>query len=73
MNRDEADGSRGSFYREPRISISLNGMIRRFYFQQLGYRRRNEGDHFMELHTIGIDLGKTIFHLVGSLHLRPNP
>jgi hypothetical protein len=40
-------------------------MVRRFYSQQLGYKRRDEGDHFIELHTIGIDLGKTIFHLVG--------
>ena len=24
----------------------------------------------MQLHTIGIDLGKTVFHLVGSLTLR---
>ena len=29
----------------------------------------NGGDCPMELHTIGIDLGKTIFHLVG-LNLR---
>src|SRR3954454_6498209 len=27
--------------------------------------RGEKGDHLMELHTLGIDLGKTIFHLVG--------
>src|SRR4051794_8703188 len=32
--------------------------------EQLGYEE-DKGDHFMELHTIGIDLGKTVFHLVG--------
>src|SRR3954470_16363320 len=32
--------------------------------EQLGYKRR-QGDYLRELHTIGIDLGKTVFHLVG--------
>src|SRR5437899_159585 len=40
-------------------------MVRRLYqasrFRIRGERRR----HPMELHTIGIDLGKTVFHLVG--------
>src|SRR5437899_11788303 len=44
-------------------------MVRRLYqasrFRIRGERRR----HPMELHTIGIDLGKTVFHLVG-LNLR---
>src|SRR6266436_8977934 len=46
-----------------------NGMVRRFYVASdlcmRGLRRRRP----MELHTIGIDLGKTVFHLVG-LNLR---
>src|SRR5271169_5439973 len=46
----------------PRIT---NGMVRRFYLASdlgmRGLRRRRP----MELHTIGIDLGKTVFHLVG--------
>src|ERR1700675_3470052 len=37
-------------------------------FRQPGYKRRTE-EAPMELHTIGIDLGKTVFHLVG-LNLR---
>jgi transposase len=32
--------------------------------EQLGYKKGTKS-HFMELHTIGIDLGKTVFHLVG--------
>src|SRR5258708_32119381 len=43
---------------------SVNAMVRRFYLADLcmrGLRRRRP----MELHTIGIDLGKTVFHLVG--------
>jgi hypothetical protein len=32
--------------------------------EQLGYKRR-QGDYLLELHTMGIDLGKTVFHLVG--------
>src|SRR6266478_2819130 len=46
-----------------------NGMVRRLYLVRSlcmrGLRRRRP----MELHTIGIDLGKTVFHLVG-LNLR---
>src|SRR6266404_1270334 len=42
-----------------------NGMVRRLYLASSlcmrGLRRRRP----MELHTIGIDLGKTVFHLVG--------
>jgi len=42
-----------------------NGMVRRFYVASdlcmRGLRRRRP----RELHTIGIDLGKTVFHLVG--------
>src|SRR4030088_829528 len=48
--------------RVPRIT---NRMVRRFYLVSClctrGLRRR----HPMELHIIGIDLGKTVFHLVG--------
>src|ERR1700745_440490 len=47
----------------------VNGMVRRFFLISSlcvrGLRRRR----LMELHTIGIDLGKTVFHLVG-LNLR---
>jgi transposase len=32
--------------------------------EQLGYKK-GQGDHFMELHTMGIDLGKTVFPFVG--------
>src|SRR5260370_7460435 len=43
-------------------------MVRRFYLADMcmrGLRRRRP----MEQHTIGIDLGKTVFHLVGlDLH-----
>src|SRR5216683_1444224 len=49
---------------QSRNSVSVNGMVRRFYLADLcmrGLRRRRP----MELHTIGIDLGKTVFHLVG--------
>src|SRR6201981_3439717 len=47
----------------------VNGMVRRFFLISSlcvrGLRRRR----LMELHTIGIDLGKTVFHLVGlNLH-----
>src|SRR6202790_5016947 len=53
----------------PRPSVSTNGMVRRLYLVRSlcmrGLRRRRP----MELHTIGIDLGKTVFHLVGlNLH-----
>src|SRR3981189_1833775 len=42
-----------------------NGMVRRLYqASSLGIRGERRR-HPMELHTIGIDLGKTIFHLVG--------
>src|SRR5260370_26816482 len=49
---------------QSRSSVSVNGMVRRFYLADLcmrGLRRTRP----MELHTIGIDLGKTVFHLVG--------
>jgi hypothetical protein len=53
---------------EARFRIA-NGMVRRLFpagnWGIRGERRR----HPMELHTIGIDLGKTVFHLVG-LNLR---
>src|SRR3989440_12386609 len=52
-----------------RGSRIANGMVRRFYLVSSlcmrGLRRRRP----MDLHTIGIDLGKTVFHLVGlNLH-----
>jgi hypothetical protein len=40
------------------------GKIRRLNPQQWGYNGEDRR-HPMELHTIGIDLGKTVFHLVG--------
>src|SRR6202162_6280853 len=47
----------------------INGMVRRLYqASSLGIRGERRR-HPMELHTIGIDLGKTVFHLVG-LNLR---
>ena len=56
----------------PELSIRriiTNGMVRRSYVASdlcmRGLRRRRP----MELHTIGIDLGKTVFHLLG-LNLR---
>src|SRR5271156_582718 len=39
-------------------------MVRRFYPGIWGYKRRTE-ESAMELFTLGIDLGKTTFHLVG--------
>src|SRR5271163_667534 len=39
-------------------------MVRRFYPGSWGYKRRRE-ESAMELFTLGIDLGKTTFHLVG--------
>ena len=41
----------------------IDGMVRRLYTAGVirGARRR----HPMELLTIGIDLGKTVFHMVG--------
>jgi transposase len=40
-------------------------MVRRFYSTgSWGYKRRTE-ESAMELFTLGIDLGKTTFHLVG--------
>src|SRR5258708_38127141 len=45
-----------------------NGMVRRPSQPVAGYKRHTE-EAPMELHTIGIDLGKTVFHLVG-LNLR---
>jgi hypothetical protein len=46
-----------------------NGMVRCFYLASdlcmRGWQRKRP----MELHTIGIDLGKTVFHVVGlNLH-----
>jgi len=43
----------------------LNGMVRRRYWTVAGLWEVGKGDHFVEIHTIGIDLGKTVFHLVG--------
>ena len=51
----------------PRRSLrrQVNGMVRRFYpAGSWGYKRRTE-ESAMELFTLGIDLGKTTFHLVG--------
>src|SRR5271156_6026327 len=39
-------------------------MVRRFYPGIWGYKRLTE-ESAMELFTLGIDLGKTTFHLVG--------
>src|SRR5579863_2291678 len=36
-------------------------MVRRFLRGIRGVQRR----HLMEIHTVGVDLGKTVFHLVG--------
>src|ERR1017187_1058614 len=48
-----------------RPSALPNGMVRRLYqASSLGIRGERRR-HPMELHTIGIDLGKTVFHLVG--------
>src|SRR5271157_2699469 len=47
----------------------LNGMVRRLYPASSWGIRNVRRRHPMELHTIGIDLGKTVFHLVG-LNLR---
>jgi transposase len=48
-----------------RVSQShLMGWSAAFTPEQLGYKRR-QGDYLLELHTMGIDLGKTVFHLVG--------
>ena len=41
----------------------LNGMVRRRYWTVAGLWEVGKGDHFVEIHTIGIDLGKTVFHL----------
>src|SRR6202162_263478 len=43
----------------------INGMVRRLYqASSLGCKHERRR-HPMELHTISIDLGKTVFHLVG--------
>jgi hypothetical protein len=38
-------------------------MARRFYPLDLGYKWCTEEVFPMQIHTIGIDLGKTVFHL----------
>jgi hypothetical protein len=48
---------------------TTNGMVRRLYAASSWGIRGERRRHPMELHTIGIDLGKTVFHLVG-LNLR---
>jgi hypothetical protein len=48
----------------PRCPRITNGMSAASARQQLEYKRRTEEDP-VEIHTIGIDLGKTVFHLVG--------
>jgi transposase len=40
-------------------------MVRRLCRTVAGTLRGEKGEHLMEIHTIGIDIGKTIFHLVG--------
>src|SRR5437667_9879748 len=42
-----------------------NGMVRRLYPASSRGIRGERRSRPMELHTIGIDLGKTVFHLVG--------
>ena len=45
--------------------VNTNGMVRRLYpASSLGIRGE-QGDIPLQLRTIGIDLGKTVFHLVG--------
>src|SRR3954452_21667387 len=57
-----------SRYSEPHLTATIQfhlmGWSAAFTPEQLGYKK-GQGDHFMELHTIGIDLGKTVFHFVG--------
>src|SRR5713226_10391572 len=53
--------------REPvkgNITLKANGMVRRRTSQRGGVEC-GERRPFMEIHTIGIDLGKSLFHLVG--------
>jgi transposase len=40
-------------------------MVRRLCSAAAGVWEVSKGDHLMEIHTIGIDLAKTVFHLVG--------
>jgi hypothetical protein len=46
------------------VGVTTNGMVR-----PLGrvdaYNNRSEGGHIMEVQTVGIDLGKNVFHIVG--------
>ena len=50
---------------QPGVQIEHNGMVRRFY-PAVGWVIRNvRRRSAMELSTPGIDLGKTVFHLVG--------
>jgi len=56
--------------RSPRTPfLDGNGMVRHFYLVSIlrtrGLRRRGN----MEVHTIGMELGKPAFHLVGA-HVR---
>ena len=47
------------------VSDAVNGMVRRLYLTvRWGYKLRKRRSS-MELFTMGIDLGKTTFHLVG--------
>ncbi len=47
------------------MHFSTNGMVRRDYTASIWDIRGSRREHIMELHRIGIDLGKTVFHLVG--------
>ncbi len=40
-------------------------MVRRFYPRSIWEYKRCTEEVPMQIHTIGIDLGKTVFHLVG--------
>ena len=46
-------------------ALPTNGMVRRLYPSELRGIRGEQRRRPMQLYTIGIDLGKTIFHLVG--------